>query len=163
MSVCVLLAQVIIFNNLVLFNCAIPFVFVYIILSMPVTMSTNVSTLSGFVVGLIVDAFANTYGVNALSCTVLAFVRKPVLHLYVQRDDDLGGQCPGMRTMGTATYMKYAATMVPLYCILALTVEAFGFFSFWRLLLRIVASSVYTLLIVYAIDTLSISRRETAR
>lgn len=163
MAVCILLAQVVIFDHLVLFNCAIPFVFVYIILALPVTLSTNWSTLTGFIVGLTVDAFANTYGINALACTILAFARKPILHLYLQRDDDLGGESISLRTAGTAVYLKYAATMIPLYCTLALTIEAFGFFNFWRLLLRIVASSAYTMLIVYAIDSLSLSRKLSGR
>lgn len=157
--VCVMLAQAVVFDNLILFNCAIPFVFIYIILSLPVTLSTNISVAVGFVTGLTADAFTDTYGVNALCCTVLSFIRKPVFHLYMQRDEDLAGQCPGMRSMGTDTYMKFAATMVLIYCLMAMTVESFAFFGFWRMLLRVAASTVYTLVVIYAIDSLSLARR----
>jgi hypothetical protein len=154
------LSQAVIFNNLALFGCAMPFVFIYLIISLPVTLSTNWSLTAGFVVGLLVDIFSNTYGINAMACTFLSFVRKPVFHLYVSRDEDLAGQRPTMRTMGSGTYMKYALTMILLYCIFALTIEAFTFFNFLRLLLRIVTSTLYTFIIIYAIDSLSVSRRE---
>lgn len=163
MSVVLLLAQAVVFNNLVLFNCAVPFVFIYVILSLPITLSTNWSVTAGFVIGLVADAFADTYGINSVSCTILAFIRKPVFHLYVQRDEDLGGQCPSMRSMGVPVYLKYAGTMVLIYCAMACTIEAFGLFHIWRLLLRIAASSVYTLLIVYAIDSLSLSSKHEKR
>jgi hypothetical protein len=51
-------------------------------------------------------------------------------------------------------------TMILVYCILALSIEAFTFFNPMRLMLRIVASTVYTFVIIYAIDSLSVSRRE---
>lgn len=155
-----ILAQAVIFNNLVLFNCAMPFVFIYFIIALPVTLSTNWSVTVGFLTGLMVDIFSNTYGINAMACTFLAFMRKPLFHLYVSRDEDLAGQRPAMRTMGSSTFMKYALTMILAYCILALTIEAFTFFNFLRLLLRIVTGTLYTFIIIYAIDSLSVSRRE---
>jgi hypothetical protein len=91
---------------------------------------------------------------------MLAFMRKPLFHLYVSRDEDLAGMRPAMRTMGAPTFMKYALTMILVYCIFALTIEAFTFFNFMRLLLRIVSSTLYTFIIIYAIDSLSVSRRE---
>lgn len=87
-------AQAVIFNHLALFNVALPIVFIYIVIMLPVTLGTNWSTTIGFLAGLAVDMFCDTAGVNALSCTVLAFARKPVFHLYVSTDDDLAGRSP---------------------------------------------------------------------
>lgn len=158
--VVLLLAQAVIFNNLVLFNCAIPFVFIYIIISLPVTVGTNVALTLGFLTGLGVDVFTDTYGLNALSCTILSFIRKPVLHLYVQRDEDFSGQNLTSRSMGFAAFMKYALTMSLAYCVMVFVIEAFSFFNIFRLLLRIGASTLYSFIIIYAIDSLSFSRRE---
>jgi hypothetical protein len=154
------LSQAVIFNNLALFGCAMPFVFIYLIIAFPVTLATNWAVTIGFFTGLAVDVFSNTYGINAMACTVLAFMRRPLFHLYVSRDEDLAGQRPAMRTMGSAAFMKYSLTMILVYCILALSIEAFTFFNPMRLMLRIVASTVYTFVIIYAIDSLSVSRRE---
>ena len=50
--------------------------------------------------------------------------------------------------------------MVFLYCVLVFSIEAFQFFIFRLLVLRTVTSAIYTILLIYAIDSLTISRRE---
>lgn len=148
------LAQVVIFNNIVLFNVAVAFVFIYAIISMPLTWNTNVSTALGFILGLSVDIFSNTLGVCALSSTILAFARKPIFHLYMQNEEDLGGMKPCQRTMGSATYMKYLITMVVIFCLCFFVIEAFGLFNPVLMGLRIVCSSLFTFIVVYALDSL---------
>lgn len=155
-----ILAQAVIFNNLVLFHVAVPLVFAYGIISMPVTWGTNVSMLIGFATGALVDIFSNTLGVYTLSCTILAFARKPIFHLYVQRDDDLSGLRPSQRSMGTAAFLKYALTMTLAFCVLCFTIDAFFIFSLWRYLLQIVASTAYTLIIIYALDSIFARQHE---
>lgn len=151
-------AQALIFNNLILFNVALPLVFVYIIISLPVTLSTNWAVTIGFFTGLAVDIFSDTPGMNALACTLLAFVRKPVYHLYMSYDDDLSGMRLSIATMGPAAYFKYMFTMVLIYCMSVFTIEAFQFFNLRLLLLRTVCSTVFTFIIIYAIDSLSFKR-----
>ncbi len=153
-------AQALVFNHLVLFGTAVPLVFIYLIIILPVTLGTNLSVAAGFLTGLCVDIFSDTPGVNALSCTILAFARKPIFHLYVSMDDDLAGRMPSLRAMGHAEYFKYISTMVFLYCVLVFSIEAFQFFIFRLLVLRTVTSAIYTILLIYAIDSLTISRRE---
>ena len=153
-------AQALVFNHLVLFGTAVPLVFIYLIIILPVTLGTNLSVAAGCLTGLCVDIFSDTPGVNALSCTILAFARKPIFHLYVSMDDDLAGRMPSLRAMGHAEYFKYISTMVFLYCVLVFSIEAFQFFIFRLLVLRTVTSAIYTILLIYAIDSLTISRRE---
>ena len=147
-----------IFNNLILFNVALPLVFIYLIISLPVTLSTNWSLTIGFVTGLAVDIFSDTPGMNALACTNLAFLRKPVYHLYMSYDDDLSGLRPSISTMGSAAYFKYLLTMVFVYCLMLFAIEAFQFFNIRLLLMRTVFSTIFTFIIIYAIDSLSFKR-----
>lgn len=152
--------QAIVFNHLVLFNVAVPVVFIYLIIMLPVTMGTNLSTTLGFLAGFMVDVFCDTPGVNALCCTLLAFARKPLFHLYVSMDDDLAGRSPSSRTMGHAAYMKFMLTATVIYCIMLFTIEAFQFFNFRLLILRILASTAYTFVLLYAIDCLTLRTSE---
>lgn len=151
-------AQAIVFNHLVLFNVAVPLVFLYLLLIMPVTLNTNIATLLGFLTGFTLDIFCDTPGVNALCCTTLAFARKPVFHLYMSTDDDLAGRSPSSRTMGTPAYMKFMLTMVLIYAVLMFTIEAFQLFNVGLLFLRIVASTVYTFVLLYALDSVASPR-----
>lgn len=148
-------AQAVIFNNLILFNVAMPVVFIYLIISLPMTLPVNWATTIGFVTGLAVDAFCDTPGVNALSSTTLAFVRRPVFRLYMSYDDDLSGLRPSITSMGAPAFFKYSLTMVFVYCALMFSVEAFQFFNLRLLVMRTIFSTVYSFILIYAFDSLS--------
>lgn len=160
LAVILVLAQVMVFNNICLFNVAVPMVFIYLIARLPVTMSVNAVMTVGFFLGLSVDIFSDTYGMNALACTILAALRRPVLRLYVNREEDLPNPVPSMHSLGTATYLKYLLTLTLLYCIMIFTIEAFTFFNPLRLVLRIICSTALSMLVMTGIDSLLTPRNE---
>lgn len=152
--------QAVFFNNLVLFNVAVPLVFIYLLIILPVTLSDMVSYTIGFVTGLAVDILSDTPGINALSSTLLVAVRKPVFHLYVSADIDLADQCPSPRNIGITAFLKYALTMSVIYCALVFSIEACMVFNLRLYLMRVLCSSVFTFVIIYAIASLTGHRRE---
>lgn len=143
-------AQAVIFNNLALFSVALPIVFIYVLISLPISVGTNWVMTIGFLSGLAVDIFSDTPGLNALSCTVLAFLRRPLLHLYLPLDDELGAVPLGFRSLGAEVYLKYMLTCVFLYCTLVFTIEAFELFNLRLWIMRIACSTLYTFAFVYA-------------
>ncbi len=149
-------AQVVVFNHLFLFGVALPLVFIYMILRLPVTLGTNWSMTIAFILGLTVDVFSDTQGMNALACTIFSTLRKPVLRLYFPREEDLTNPEPSIHSLGLGIYMKYLITMTTLYCLLYFVIESFSFFDMARMAIRIVASSVLTFLLILGIDSLSI-------
>ncbi len=160
LAIVLVLAQVVVFNHICLFNTAVPMVFIYVIVRLPVTLSVNWMMTIGFFLGLTVDIFSDTYGMNALSCTILAALRRPILRLYVSREEDLPRPEPTMYTLGTSVYLKYLLTMTLLYCILIFTIEAFTFFNPLRLLLRIVGGTLLSMVIMVGIDSLLTPKSE---
>ena len=160
LAIVLVLAQVMVFNHISLFNVAVPMVFIYIIGRLPVTMSVNAVMTTGFFLGLTVDVFSDTYGMNALACTILAALRRPILRLYVTREEDLPDPVPSMHSLGTGTYLKYLLTLTLLYCCMIFTIEAFTFFNPLQLILRIISSTVLSMLIMTGIDSLLTPRSE---
>ncbi len=152
--------QAVVFNNLILFGCAIALVFIYLIITLPITVSTNAMMTIGFIIGLCVDIFSDTLGLNAVACTITAFVKRPIYHLYMSRDEDTSNQRPGIKSMGIAAFLKYSFTMTLIYCTIVFMLDAFTFFDITRTLLRIAGSTVFTLIFIYAFDALSLSRHE---
>lgn len=147
------LAQVIVFNHICLFNVAVPLVFIYLLVRLPITLSVNWMLTIGFFLGLTVDIFSDTYGMNTLAYTIEAMMRKPILRLYVPREEDLTRPEPSMYSLGTATYLKYLLTLTLLYCSLIFLIEAFTFFNPVRLLLRIVFSTILSMALMIGIDS----------
>jgi len=159
MFVTLIVAQVVVFNHLCLFNVAIPLTFIYFIVKLPVNLSVNWAMTFSFLMGLMVDIFSNTQGMNALTCTVLAAMRLPVLRLYFPREDDMNNPEPSMRTLGPSVYMKYLLTFVAIYCSLFFVIEAFTFYNWPLMILRILASTLLTFIILLAFESLTARNR----
>ncbi len=157
--VVLVVAQVVIFNHLCLFNVAIPLVFIYFVIKLPVNLSVNWAMTVSFLLGLIIDIFSNTQGMNALSCTILATIRIPLLRLYFPREEDMTNPEPSLRTLGPAVYMKYLITVVAAYCFLFFLIEAFTFYNWGLMLLRIISSSLLTFVVLLAFDSMAAKTR----
>lgn len=155
-----ILAQVIVLNHVCLFGVAVPLAFIYVILRLPVTISKDFLFTIAFMMGLIVDVFSDTGGINTLSCLVLAALRRPILHLYFHREDELSNPFPSIDTLGMMTYFKYALTMSLVYCMMVFTLEYLSFKYFWHVVFCVLASMVLTTALLMGIDSLTLPRRE---
>lgn len=155
-----IIAQVVVFNHVCLFNIAVPFAFLFILIRLPLNISQNMSLTIGFLLGLVIDIFSDTHGMNALACTICTAIRKPVLRLYFPREDELSDPYPSISSLGLATYSKYVISMSFIYCLIIFTIEAFSFFNIAVLILRILASTIVTSLIIIGIDSLTLRKHE---
>ena len=54
-AILLILAQVLVFNRICLFGVAVPFVFLYILIKLPITLSREWMFTIGFAVGMIID------------------------------------------------------------------------------------------------------------
>ena len=160
--VVLVLAQVTIFNHIWLFGLAMPLVFIYFIVSLPVTTPTNRMLTLGFMLGLTVDIFSNTAGLNALSCTILAGLRRPILRLYMPREDDMTNPMPSVKSIGAAAYTKYVLTMTVIYSIIYFVVDSAGIFNIVPTALRIIASSILTFILLIAVAGIT-SRNQSGK
>lgn len=160
LTLILILAQVIVLNHVCLWGVAVPMAFIYVILRLPLTLNVNYVLTFSFLLGLIVDIFSDTQGMNALCCTVAAAVRKPVLRLYVVREDELGDLMPSMRSLGAAAYIKYAVTMSLIYCTLIFVIESFSMFNFLMFVARILFSTLLTTLLLICIDCITVNPSE---
>lgn len=159
-AIVLLLVQVIVLNRICLFGVAVPFAFIYIILRLPVSMSKEWLFTLSFLIGFTVDIFSDTGGIASLSCLFIAALRRPVLHLYFPREDELTDPFPSIASLGLLTYFKYALTTSLLYCMFAFTLESLSLFHFWHLIGCVVASTILTTALLTGIDSLTLPRRE---
>ena len=147
-------------NKIVLWGVAMPVVFIYLILRLPVNLHGGWVLTIAFFSGLIIDIFDNTPGMNALACTILAAVRRPVFNAYVSTEKDNSQPIPSVDSMGIGDYFKYMATLVTLYCSLIFLIQAFSLHDIVLTLARIAASSALSIMIIFALDSLVSTRRE---
>lgn len=145
------LLQVLILNNVHIAGYATPFLYIYLILKFESNVSRNVLMLWGFFLGLTVDIFSDTPGMNASATVLLAFLRPTFLCLFVPRDT-LEALVPSIRSMGVSPFLKYLFACVFVHHGMLLTIEFFSFAHIGMLLLRIVASTLLTVACIMAIE-----------
>lgn len=160
-AICLIVVQVLICNHIMLFNIAMAFVFIYIIVNLPMDLSINWLLTIAFVSGLIVDLFSDTPGVNSLSCVLLAMLKRPCLFAYIPRDDRTKNITPSLSSLGFSVYGKYLFTMSLIYCLLAFSIEYFNFADVKEIIIMSAASSLFTFLILLGVDSLIVTRRTT--
>lgn len=149
------IAQALILNHIVLFNCAICFAFIYFIISLPLSVKSNMLLSLSFLLGLSVDMLSDTPGLNALSCTVLGALKRPVFFSYEQHDDQKRNVAPSIATMGPVNFSKYLFTMSAIYCIVCFFTEYAYFAEIAAILIRIGASTLFTFAVILALDALT--------
>lgn len=160
MLIILILAQVLICNHLMLFNVATAFIFIYVIVRLPMDLRTDWLLTWAFIAGLVVDLFSDTAGVNAMACTILAMLKRPCLYAYIPRDDRTKNIIPSLRSLGFSVYGKYLFSMSLIYCILVFTIEYFDFADVKNIVIMSAASSLFTFLLLLSVDSLTTAKRE---
>lgn len=145
------LVQVLFLNNIHLFGLATPFIYVYFILTLDKDVDRNTLMLLAFALGVLVDIFSNTPGVNAGASVFLAFLRVRLLRLFTPREEFENFE-PGIKVMGVWSFVRYASVAVLLHHVVLFLLEAFSFVNIGYLLLRILCSALLTVMFVLAID-----------
>lgn len=154
LAIVLLALQVLVLNRVCLWGVAMAFAFIYVIFHLPLTLSQNWVLTIAFFLGLTVDIFSDTQGMNSLACTLTAALRRPVLKLYFNREEDLTDPSPSVSSLGFPVFAKYAVSLTLIYCTLIFLIEAFTFFNVVQLGLRIAGSTLLTSLVILAIDSI---------
>ncbi len=75
MFILLVLLQVVVFNQICLFNVAVPYVFIYFLFRLPLNINLNLLFLLSFLLGFTVDIFLDTLGMIALAFVIIVALR----------------------------------------------------------------------------------------
>lgn len=154
--VLLVLLQVMVLNRISFLGYAVPFLYIYFIVKLPIGMNRSLVIFLGFLLGFIVDIFCNTPGMNAAATTLAAFVRKPIQKLFFSVDD-YNEQTPRFSLLG-GTFVKYAVTITFVHTIALVSIESFSYFNIVSILLRIGLSTLVTSLLIFALEGFSVKK-----
>lgn len=147
------LLQAVIFNNVNVFGLITPYIYIYFVLNLETNMPRNTALLWAFAIGILVDMFSDTPGVNAAASVFTAFTRLFVLRLYVPRET-AEQTVPSIRNFGLMGFAKYEFTAVALHHAIVVSLCYFSFSNFGELLLRISLSTLLTGVLILVIDNI---------
>jgi len=79
--------QVALFKNVRLFRHAQPMLYILFIFLYPITSRRGVFIIIAFLLGLSIDFFSNSGGINAAATLLIAFIRLPILRIATNKSD----------------------------------------------------------------------------
>ena len=157
MFVVLLVVQVLVLNHVWLLNVATPLLYVYFAITFP--RNTEKGEVLGwcFFLGLLIDIFSNTPGLAAGTLTLIGMTQTYLVELFVPRDSVENLEVSAA-TLGWGKFSMLSGILTLIYCLLLFILEAFNFFDWQLWILRAVFSTVLTLLLMLAIESVR-SRR----
>jgi rod shape-determining protein MreD len=133
------------FNNIQFSGYVNPNVYLLLILLLPVEIPSWLLLIVSFFTGLIVDFFSGTPGIHASSTVLAGFVRPHILRLISPRDGYEPGATPSMIIYGFRWFLIYTAIIVLIHHFALFYLEVFRFADFFRTLLRVLLSSLFSI------------------
>lgn len=154
-----LLAQVMLFKQLVLFNTAFCFVYIVFILLLPIQTNSTVLMFVAFLLGFSVDIFYDSLGLHALSLVLIAYVRNLWLSTITPQGGYDTGQGPTLAMNGLQWFIVYSLPLVFIHHFTLFFVEAGGFRLFWYTMSKVITSLMFTMTIILFLQYFSFKRR----
>jgi len=148
------LAQALVCNHIHLFNCATPYIYLYMVVLFPLNYPKWAVMLWCFMLGLVVDTFSDTPGVASASLTLIAAIHPYWLRLFAKQDspEDMGAS---FSNLGAGKFLFYLFVISLLFCLTFVSIEMFTFFNWQQWLINVGGSTLLTFVILIAIASLN--------
>ncbi len=124
-----------------------PMLYILFLLLLPFETSKSILLLIGFLVGLTIDMFTNTIGVNCASTVMMCYFRPNIIFSLSSRDDVKGNK-PTIHHMGLMWFIKYTLFSVFIHHFFYYYLEVFTLSNSFFTLLKIITATIFSSLLI---------------
>ena len=146
-----LLLQVLVIDNIRLGYYIHPCVYVLFIFLLPFNISNWQLLFAGFFMGIAVDLFNGTPGLNAAASVLLAFIRPLVINGMMRRKDVGESDEPSLNSMGSSRFLVYSFLLLVIHNFTLFMLEAFSFRLIGVVFLQTLLSVFSSLMLIFII------------
>lgn len=143
-------------NKVVLFDTAFAYFYVAFLLLLPRTVGRVYQLLIAFAVGLSIDVFSNTPGLNAGACVTVVFFKDQWMDAINEDSKDF--RQINIFSLGFTGFVMYALPLIFIHHLILFVIENGGFHLIGALARKVVSSSVLTLFVIIILEYLAASR-----
>jgi hypothetical protein len=137
-----------------------PGLYVFFILLLPFEVPGWVLLISAFLIGLGVDIFSNSTGLNAAASVFMAYIRPWVVRRAGAPADYEGNLKPGIADMGFRWFLLYSLILIFAHQLVLSLLDAFRFAEIGMISIRLLLSTLFTLSMVIIAEYLFMRRRK---
>jgi rod shape-determining protein MreD len=142
------LLQVFILNNIQLGGYVNPYLYILFILLLPVNTPNWLLLVLGFVLGLTIDLFTHTPGMNSSATVFMAFLRPYVLEIIAPREGYEKNSSPRIKLYGFIWFLRYSIILVLAHHFVLFYIEVFRFSDFVLTFIRVIFSGAFSTLLI---------------
>jgi hypothetical protein len=146
LGISLILAQVVIFKNVAVFGSGFCFPYILFLLLLPVATNRIALIFAGFFIGIFVDMFYDTAGINAAACVAIMFLRPFWLSSLLSGSNMDTKSRININAMGLSWFLIYVTPIVLIHIAIILFVEASDLSLFWVTLYKVLFSTLLTVI-----------------
>ena len=151
--------QLFVLNNIQFSGFVNPYLYALFILLLPFEISGWLMLVLAFILGMVIDVASATIGYHTIATVFMAYCRFHLLRFIAPRDGYESGMSPTLQSLGFSWFFKYASILTLAHHLVLFWIESFRFGDFLSATLRAFASSIFTLLLIFIYQFLTMRRR----
>ena len=140
------LLQVLVLNHVNLFGYLNPLIYIVWVFLFPIRKNQSLLLIGSFLLGLSIDFFSDSGGINAAATLFIAYIRLPILKA-VLRKSDFDFLLFKLRTISIDKIFLYIATLTTIHHFIVFTLEYFSFNDFISIISNTFFTSIFTILL----------------
>ncbi|KUO68638.1 MAG: hypothetical protein APF83_09090 [Lutibacter sp. BRH_c52] len=153
-----LFLQVFILNHVNIFGYINPMVYIAWVFLYPVRKTRALFLILSFLLGISIDFFSDSGGINAFAITFIAYFRLPILMAVLRKSDLDYGQF-NLKTISANKIILFISILTIIHHFIVFSLEYFSFIELLNIISRTVLTSIFTILISFLGITLFTKRK----
>jgi rod shape-determining protein MreD len=150
--VLLILLQLFLFNNIQFSGYVNPYVYVMVILLLPVEIPSWLLLVISFLTGLTIDLLTGTPGMHTAATVLAGFSRPYVLRIISPREGYETSSDPSMFVYGFKWFLIYTLVIVLIHHTLLFYLEVFRLTDFLNTFLRVLLSSLFSVTFILLLE-----------
>jgi hypothetical protein len=161
MFILLLCLQRVVFDSISLYSFDRPVIFFFFILVLP-KMRSSSFLLLGFITGFLYDIVYHTPGINTAACVMLAFVRDPLVRVFLD-DEDSDEYSAHITSLGFGRFFFYTLILSLIFHLIVTFLNVFSFKDILHTLLNAGFSTLMSVALIYIFDIIFYYRKTAVR
>lgn len=138
-----------------------PLFYIWFVLLLPTNCPKILTLVLSFAMGLTIDIFSGVIGFHAMVATFIGFIRGIFITIFFEGKDTKTFLYPCAKEMNFAPFVAYVSILVLIHHFLYFIIEEFTFREFFSVMLRILCSSLATIILIVLCDFLFIKPKKS--
>ncbi len=143
-----LLLQALVFNHLNLFGYLNPMIYIAAVFLFPIRKNINALLIFSFLLGLSVDFFSDSGGINAAATLFIAFIKLPLLKT-ILRKSDFDYFLFNLRTIAFSKAFVFISTLTIIHHFIVFSLAYFSLNDFMSIISNTLFTSIFSILIIF--------------